>query len=104
MLFRLCILKNGLSRRLQSIWKKVKKTVRRWVGRSNVKDKARTIKNINLCKRRNIIRSIKKNGSSRKTGRDVGLSHTTVLKMVRRKKSNPCGLFPYKTCSFFENK
>lgn len=75
--------------------KKSKKTIRRWTKRDDAKDKSRNIK-VDERKKRIIISSLKKGGSTRSVGKEEGLSHTTVLKHARRNKFNKNGVFPYK--------
>jgi transposase len=75
------------------------KAVQRWSQRNfqNMNDKTRRCKSkFTLKFKKNILASMKRNNSLRKTANQYNISHSSVYKMVRRNAKNPAGLFPYK--------
>lgn len=84
--------KSKISSELEVDWK----TVDRWVKSSTLSDKPRRVVKISPQKVGVFRRQLKSGQSLRRVGRKSGVSHETVRKRVRKSKSNPTGLFPYK--------
>jgi transposase len=93
----LCLSQQGFSRRkIMNMIGVSRNVVDRWIVRNTQSDKPRNTLNLSNQKKGMIKRVMKQTKSLRNTGRKMGVSHSTVKKIVRRCKDNRGGLYPYK--------